>query len=116
MPSFLADENFDNRILEGLLLRKPNIDAVTVRDVGLHGRKDPIVLEWAAQQGRIVLTHDVSTMTAYAYERIRSGQRMPGVFEVGQKEAIGPIIEDILLIDECSLEGEWENKIRYLPL
>ncbi len=41
MPSFLADENFDNRILEGLFLRKPNIDAVTVRDVGLHGRKDP---------------------------------------------------------------------------
>ena len=62
MPSFLADENFDNRILEGLFLRKPNIDAVTVRDVGLHGRKDPIVLQWAAQQGRIVLTHDVSTI------------------------------------------------------
>ena len=55
-------------------------------------------------------------MTAFAYERIRSGQRMPGVFEVGQKEAIGTIIEDILLIDESSREGEWENVICYLPL
>ena len=55
-------------------------------------------------------------MTAYAYERMRSGKRMPGVFEVGQREPIGMIIEDILLIDECSLEGEWENKICYLPL
>ena len=69
-----------------------------------------------AQQGRILLTHDGSTMTAYTIERIRSGHRMPGVFEVGQKEPIGTIIEDILLIDECSLEGEWENKICYLPL
>lgn len=116
MPSFLADENFDNRILMGLLLRKPNIDAASMQDVGLQGQKDPIVLDWAAQQGRIVLTHDVSTMTAYAYERIRSGQRMPGVFEIGQAEPIGTIIEDILLIDECSHEGEWENKICYLPL
>ena len=116
MPSFLADENFDNRILDGLFLRKPNIDVVSVQDVGLHGRKDPIVLDWAAQQGRIVLTHDVSTMTAYAIERIRSGQHLPGLFEVGQKEPIGTIIEDILLIDECSQEGEWENKICYLPL
>ena len=116
MPSFVADENFDNRILAGLLLRKPNIDVVRVQDVGLHGREDPIVLDWAAQRGRIVLTHDVSTMTADAFERIRSGQRMPGVFEVGQKEPIGTIIEDILLIDECSHEGEWENRICYLPL
>jgi len=54
-------------------------------------------------------------MTAYAIERFRSGQRMPGVFEVPQKEAIATIIEGILLIDECSYEGEWKNKICYLP-
>jgi predicted nuclease of predicted toxin-antitoxin system len=116
MLSFLADENFDNRILDGLLLRKPDIDVVRAQDVGLDGRKDPVVLDWAAQQGRIVLTHDVSTITAFAYQRIRSGQRMPGVFEIGQKEASGAIIEDILLIDACSTEGEWENRISYLPL
>src|SRR3990172_6916898 len=115
MLSFLADENFDHRILDGLLLRKAGLDVVSVQDAGMHGRKDPVVLDWAAQQGRIILTHDVSTLTAYAYERVRSGKRMPGVFEVTQKAAIGTIIEDILLIDECSQEGEWENKICYLP-
>ncbi len=24
--------------------------------------------------------------------------------------------EDILLLAECSLEGEWEGQVRYLPL
>ena len=62
MLSFLVDENFDHRVLEGLLLREPDLDAVSVQDAGLRGREDPIVLDWAAQKGRIILPHDVSTM------------------------------------------------------
>src|SRR2546428_4215878 len=43
--------------------------------------------------------NDVSTMTAFAYDRVRSGQRMPGIFETAQKEVlIGKVIEDILLV------------------
>ena len=41
---------------------------------------------------------------------------MPGVFEVGRDVSIGTAIEDILLIAECSVEGEWEGQVRYLPL
>ena len=32
--------------------------------------------------------NDVSTMTAFAYDRVRSGQRMPGIFETAQKEVL----------------------------
>ena len=87
MLSFLVDENFDYRILSGLVHRKPDLYAASAKDVGLSGAKDPTLLEWAAQRGCIILTHDVSTMTAFAYERVRSAQRMPGVFEVGQARA-----------------------------
>jgi hypothetical protein len=34
----LADENFDNTIVRGLLRRNPNIDIVRVQDVGLLGK------------------------------------------------------------------------------
>nr|WP_019498087.1 DUF5615 family PIN-like protein [Pseudanabaena sp. PCC 6802] len=67
---FLADENFDNTIVRGLLRRKPDIDIVRVQDVGLSGKDDPTVLAWAAQENRILLTHDVATITHYAYERL----------------------------------------------
>jgi len=63
-----------------------------------------------------LLTHDVSTLTRYAEERVEAGKPMPGVFEVSRKVPIGVAIEDILLIAECSLEGEWEGQVRYLPL
>lgn len=63
---FLADENFNNQIIRGILRQNPEIDIVRVQDVGLSEADDPTVLEWAARQGRVVLTHDVTTMTNFA--------------------------------------------------
>ncbi len=53
----LADEN-DNTLVRGLLRRRPSINIVRVQDVGLSGENDPIILAWAAQENRILLTHD----------------------------------------------------------
>ena len=116
MIRFLADEDFDNDIVRGLLRRRSDLNLVRVQDVGLSGEKDPAVLEWAAKEGLVILTHDVSTMTAHAYARVEAGLAMPGVFAVSQSVPIALAIEDILLLWECSLEGEWEGQVRYLPL
>jgi hypothetical protein len=116
MLRLLADENFDNTIIRGLLRRNSKIDIVRVQDIGLSGKDDPTILEWASQEGRVLLTHDVATVTGYAYDRVKQGQRMPGVIEVSVDAAIGQVIEDALLIVECSLEGELEGQIQYLPL
>ena len=111
-----ADENFNGNIVRGLFRRQPTLDLVRLQDVGLSGADDPAVLAWAAQEGRVLLTHDVSTMTQYAYERIQAGQPMPGVFEISRSVPIGRAIEEILLLAECSLEEEWEGQVRYLSL
>ena len=73
------------------------------------------MLEWAARENRVLLTHDVSTITKYAYG-VRAQLPMPGVFEVPQTMSVGAAIEDILLLAECSLDDEWTDQIRYLPL
>lgn len=116
MIAFAADENFNNDILRGLMRRNPELDIIRIQDAGLSGADDRAALEWAAQQGRVLLTHDVTTITHYAYDRIKSGLGMPGVFEVGYALPISQVINDILLIAECSLDGEWEGQIHYLPL
>ena len=84
MLRFAADENFNNDIVRGLLRRKPHLDIVRVQDAGLSGADDSTVLEWTAREGRILLTHDVSTMTHYAYGRIQLHKPMPGIFEVSR--------------------------------
>ena len=60
MLRLAADENFNNDIVRGLLRLRLELDVVRVQDVGLSGADDPTVLEWAAQEERILLTHDVS--------------------------------------------------------
>ncbi len=116
MLKLAADENFNNDIVRGLVRRKPDLDLVRVQDAGLSGADDATILAWAARQGRLLLTHDVSTLTKYALARIAAGQPMPGVFEVSTSVSIGRAIADILLIVECSSAGEWEGQVRYLPL
>ena len=116
MLRFAADENFNYNIVRGLLRRKSDLDIIPIQDVGLSGKDDATVLEWAAQENRILLTHDVATITKYAYERINDGLPMPGVFEIKMNSPLGDIIEDILLLADYSYEDEWDGKIVYLPL
>jgi predicted nuclease of predicted toxin-antitoxin system len=116
MLRFTVDENFNMHIVNGVLRQLPNLDIRRVQDAGLQGADDPTVLEWAAKEGRVLLTHDVNTITAFANERIARGLPMPGVFVVSLKVPIGLAIEEILLIAVCSFEGEWEGQIKYLPL
>jgi predicted nuclease of predicted toxin-antitoxin system len=61
MLKFVTDEDFNNRILRGLLHRQPDLDIVRLQDTHLAGANDAIILEWAFQEERVVLTHDVRT-------------------------------------------------------
>ena len=115
MLRFLADENFDNAIVRGLLRRQPDLDIIRVQDTELSGANDPKVLAWSAQENRILLTHDVNTITRYAYERITKNQSMPGVIEVIAGSQVGRVIEDVLLLIECAEAEELADQIYYLP-
>jgi Domain of unknown function (DUF5615) len=116
MLRLLADENFNSRIIRGLLRRQPEMDVVRVQDVGLSGADDCLVLAWAAHEGRVLLTHDQKTVPTYAYERVMAGLPMPGVFIADTYVPVQQAIEDIVLLVECSQEHEWEGQVRYLPL
>jgi hypothetical protein len=112
----LAEEDFDHRVIRRLLARIPQVDIVTVQEVGLGGRNDRDVLAWAAEQRRVLLTHDVTTMTAHAYDRIAAGRPIPGIFAVQQTAPLGRVIEDLVLLVEASDDDEWDGQVRYLPL
>jgi hypothetical protein len=87
-----------------------------VQDVGLIGANDEAVLGWAAASGRILLTHDVTTITLWANRRIAKGEVMPGVFVTARSLAVGQAIDDLILLAECSEPDEWAGSILYLPL
>ena len=116
MIRLLVDQNFNGHILDGLTRRDPRLEVLQVRDVGLAAAPDPEILEWAAAQGRVLLTHDRRTIPRFAYSRIASGQPMPGVFLVSDDMPIGQAVDEILLAVHCLSSDECKDIVRYFPL
>ena len=116
MLRLLTDENFDQDIVRGLKRRTPNLDLLSVRDVGLAGTPDPQILNWAAQNNRVLLTHDKKTMTKYAEQLLTQGQPMAGGVLSPKVLPIGRAIEDLQLVVECYSQTEMQNRIERLPL
>lgn len=115
MLRLLADENLNGNIVRGIRRRMVQLDLVRVQDLGLTGADDPTVLAVAADQGRVFVTHDVQTVTRFAFERIDAGLRMPGVMEITPNASLGSIIDDLALAIEGYEPGELEGQVVYLP-
>ncbi len=80
MIKLASDENLDGDVVRGLLRRVPELDIVRVQDAELVGSPDPTILAWAADENRILLTHDRDTMPNFVYERVIASEPTPGVF------------------------------------
>ena len=116
MLRLLADENFNGDVVRGLLRRQPDLEIVRVQDVGLAGADDPDILAWAAENNRIILTHDRATMADYAYARVAVGEAMAGVFIVNDRFPVGQAVDEIMLTVACSEQIEWSGRAVHLPL
>jgi predicted nuclease of predicted toxin-antitoxin system len=116
MLRFLSDENFNGDIVRGLFLRQSNLDLLRVQDVGLRELDDPAILDWAAINERILLTHDRATMPDFAYDRLLKGQPMSGVFLINDRMPTRQAIDELLLLNTCSQQEEWKGIVLYLPL
>ena len=116
MLRLLFDENIDHDIVRGLRRRRPGLALLTVQEAGLAGLPDPELLAWAAAENRILVTHDVNTITLFAYERLRAGEPLAGVFLLPADLSLNVAIEQLILHLECSDMAEWLNQVHYLPL
>jgi hypothetical protein len=116
MLALITDENFDAKITAGVMNVLGHLDFVRAEDAGLRQTPDPIILEYAAQFGRLIVTHDVATMPGHAYERVDAGMRMPGVIIVPDQLQIGRAVEELSTLIGASFDNEWEGQVVFLPL
>lgn len=116
MLRLAADADVHGDIIRGLRLRLPELDLVRVHDVGLGSADDSAILEWAATEGRILLTADRNTMVGFAWDRVKRGLRMPGLLALKPNTGIGEAIDELVLIAECLTPEECENFVRFVPL
>jgi hypothetical protein len=116
MLRLISDEDVHDDIIRGLRRRAPALDIVRAVDIGLGQTDDPIILEWAASQERILLTGDSNTMVGFAWTRVKSGEPMPGVLALLENIAMGRVLDDILLIALCYSPEEIKDQVLYIPV
>jgi hypothetical protein len=93
-PRFLADENFNGRIVAGLRRIYPEIDLLTFVEANIvKGLSDPDLIEEAARLDRILLTHDKRTMPDHFADVLARTLpvrlHLPGVLLLARTMAIG---------------------------
>ena len=115
MLRLLIDQDLDHDILRGLIRRIPRLDAVTAFEIGMSEATDQQLLTWAAQQGRIIVSHDRKTMPTHAAGSMGHGKNIAGLFVLPRNMPVHQAIEDLELMITCSENDEWVNVIRYLP-
>jgi len=112
---FLADADLNQALVDGIRLREPALDFLSAVEAGLDGMSDHAVLDLAANQGRILVSHDASTMPVHFMRFLNEGKYSPGVFLVPQDAVIRDVIDAILLVWSASSPTDWTNQIHRLP-
>ena len=112
---FQADADLNQILLKATLRREPSIDFQTANFAGLVSRSDTEVLRIAARDGRVLVTHDRTTMPKHFAEVVMTSTSA-GVIVVPQKMAVNAVVDDLVLIWAASESEEWVNRIQSLPL
>ena len=112
---FQADADLNEDIVLGLTRLESQIDFQTAGEAGLRGLSDPEVLSEAAQDNRILVSHDRRTMPLHFAVFIQNSTS-PGVFIISQNVSVRTAIDELLLIWSCSEREEWTNLLVDIPL
>ena len=84
MIRFLADADLDYAIVSGCLRREPATDFLSANDANLKGVPVSRVLALAAEQDRILVSHDFQTMPRHFGGFLEAGDSSPSLFLVKQ--------------------------------
>lgn len=112
---FQADADLNQIIVAAMLRREPSVDVRSASAAGLAGLPDPEVLRLAADDGRVLLTHDRTTMPRFFSEFIRE-HPSPGLIVIPQHLGLPLVVEELLLVWAATEPEEWRNRICFLPL
>jgi Domain of unknown function (DUF5615) len=112
---FQADADLQYTIVEAVRRREPGIDFASAVDSGLEGVRDPEILERAAQEGRILVSHDRQTMLAHFRARLEAEKSSPGLFVVSQGVPLQSVVSAIILVWAASEPSDWRDQVHHLP-
>jgi hypothetical protein len=111
---FQADGDIDPDIRKGLLRREPSIDFRPAAGAIPDGTLDPEVLRIAAEDGRVLVSGDLRTMSVHFHGFVATDQS-PGVLLIPSSRSIGAAIEGLLFVWLNWTLDDLRNRVQWLP-
>ncbi|BAZ81752.1 DUF5615 family PIN-like protein [Sphaerospermopsis kisseleviana CS-549] len=116
--NYLIDENVNP--IYTIQLRRLNLDlfilAVGDLTTPQKGTLDPEILIWCEENNFVLVTNNRKSMPVHLTDHIAQGHHIPGIFILNPKLSVGENIEQLLLIAEGSLDNEYQDRIKFLPI
>jgi hypothetical protein len=112
----LLDENSSRLLFAAIRRHCPELDVVRAAEVGLLGSSDNDILEWAAQNHRVLLSHDQATLEPLAWARVGNDLPMPGVLIASQQMSGRAILDELIMLSVISKPGDFVNNVIWLPI
>lgn len=109
---FQADADFNQNIVRAVWRQEPAIDFQTAHEAGLRAISDLEVLAYAAREGRLLVSHDLTTMPHHFAAFIMSGETSAGLLILRQQLSILQTLNEILKIWRKDDASQWINQIR----
>lgn len=108
----LADEHVTYALVNGLRTR--GMDVVTVQDLGRRSDDDPLLLDWALQHERILLTNDQDFLAIAAERGARLETFAPIFYWPQQQRAVADLLRKILQLATTQSYAEASSQVFFL--
>lgn len=112
---FQADNDLKFGIVKAVRRREPAIDFASAQEADLESVGDPELLDWAAREDRVLVSHDRRTMLEHFRAHLAAGKSSPGVLIVSQGAPIGLVAEVIVYVWSLTDPLELRGQAHYLP-
>lgn len=80
-----------------------------------RGSTDPVILLWAEQHGRILLTLDRHTVPGYLANHLQAGRHSPGVLIVRRRCTLPQVLAALVLAAYARDPAYYQDRIEYIP-
>lgn len=117
IAGFLLDEHLPTWWTEAIWKRQPDLEIRHVGDFDAPqlSATDPEILEWCESNDFILLTNNRSTMPGHLVDHLTAGRHVPGIFRVSPRLHVIGLADDLALIAEASLPGEFRDMVIEMP-
>jgi hypothetical protein len=112
------DENVDLIYPAQIRRRKPDIVVRAVGGIAAPAKStlDPDILKWCEEKQFVLVTNNRKSMPPHLNEHLAQGRHIPGIITLSKTLSIGEMIDELIFLAEASLDDEFMDQIKHMPI